>query len=1194
MKKKFVKGMLMAAIAVAPMSFLTSCTDHEEDRLQELQTLLLNENSPLRDIIKEQTASLEKRIADLEEAQKACRENCENISIRLNEFIEIAKNTYVTKDELTKYVQYGDIYSKAQIDAMIEAAKCKCEFNKDEVIQIINQYITDNKYITQEEVQNIINNFMKDVYTKTEVTNLLKNYITNEYLTKNYYTKEEIMNLINQYTGGYTKEEIDRMYNELLQRIIKLEEKEIWSKEEIQKYLKENYYSKEELINLLSVITQEHKDSILNGWTFWTREEIIALINEECGGQGGMTRTQVETIVRIMLNERLKEYYTKEEILKLFAEAQMGGINVDSLLSGYIKKSDLITKEGFYVLCGVNFYSKEQVDSMINNLVTQQLTLEVIRDQILLAQSEIAQAIASTQIIQVGANTMSIQEAIDSLFKMKSGVNCACGDLTALRELVNKNDSRLDSLIKATADSLKAHRDALIAVGRDITTINGTLDDHETRIAELESKVAVIDTLKNRIAALEGLVIPEGCQCDFDKLVAKLDTIYARLSQIPDLSNLVTKDELKDWALKSDLENLKNELKNALADSLQNYTPLQLFNSTIGEVNQKINNVEKALNDKIDALTQRVEANEGEIEDLWKEIEKLATKEELKALQDQLNQMAKQVTSISIDGAYSPVLGEGAAPLGVQLNVLAAYHGEALADIVFPGSTNLSNPNEVDVFTNEDAQMLRQAGFRDRYTSPAGNLYFGKDEGKPAYAGKLYFTINPNTVDFSGINLTIENSQGWKPSVSLNNVVKSDHKLSFGYTRAANGFYEADAEVDMSQYNSIQARVNLSDLKAVAKNLKNYRTEGLDVTKLITTIYSALNDVLDRYAIAAEYTDATGTHKTYSRYDLAATVVKPLGFHNVPLESYARQDIPGLDRIEEFYDKLVDRILDAVGNVVSDALETIDRDKLRIDKLESQDGDPTLYYTVAANAVTITFAPGTTVQDITWWETDENGRNAQLMHGQAILNSDGSVTVVINIADIIRRLYNDIADPVTGALDVINDVLDRFENFDYYADKYAGQVKDFIWKYIDDINSRFQRYMDPNKYLATVMFVECGDHVYTRLTGSYKRPYKMTSTSVKFLPTTFNAEIISPAYKKFVAVTNVWNSADLSVNAKNGDADCLAELKSANGQEKMMEVIEGNKLVVPFTGKVGYKYEILYSALDFEGKVMNRKYYIRF
>ncbi len=106
---------------------------------------------------------------------------------------------------------------------------------RQDVQNIINQYLTNKQYITRQDVTEIINNFLKEYYTKTEVENLLKNYITNEYLTKNFYTKEEVMNIINNLPQDdltdllnriaalegkdvYTKSEVDALLNELLNR----------------------------------------------------------------------------------------------------------------------------------------------------------------------------------------------------------------------------------------------------------------------------------------------------------------------------------------------------------------------------------------------------------------------------------------------------------------------------------------------------------------------------------------------------------------------------------------------------------------------------------------------------------------------------------------------------------------------------------------------------------------------------------------------------------------------------------------------------------------------------------------------------------------------------------------------------------------------------------------------------------------
>ena len=83
------------------------------------------------------------------------------------------------------------------------------------ITNVINQYITDNDYITRNDVTEIVNNFLKDYYTKEEITNELKNYITNEYLTQNYYTKEELINVINQ-NGSDANQAIKDVINGVL------------------------------------------------------------------------------------------------------------------------------------------------------------------------------------------------------------------------------------------------------------------------------------------------------------------------------------------------------------------------------------------------------------------------------------------------------------------------------------------------------------------------------------------------------------------------------------------------------------------------------------------------------------------------------------------------------------------------------------------------------------------------------------------------------------------------------------------------------------------------------------------------------------------------------------------------------------------------------------------------------------------
>ena len=93
---------------------------------------------------------------------------------------------------------------------------------------------------------------------------------------------------------------------------------------------------------------------------------------------------------------------------------------------------------------------------------------------------------------------------------------------------------------------------------------------------------------------------------------------------------------------------------------------------------------------------------------------------------------------------------------------------------------------------------------------------------------------------------------------------------------------------------------------------------------------------------------------------------------------------------------------------------------------------------------------------------------------------------------------------------------------------------------------------------------------------------------------TYTGEIVTPAFKKYVAVTNVYKSTDYKVNAQAGDAKCKALAQAANAQQYMNEVVPGERRTIPFVyeGGEGYTYEIVYQALDYSGVTSTAKYYV--
>lgn len=1129
MKKKFINGLLMAALSVATVGSFVACTDHEDDRLIELQQHVLDDNARLESALQSQIDEINRRLNDLEAAKCTCGDIKAWVQDQLKYYLTIAdaQTTYLTKNgalELfyTKAEINQNFYTKAEVNDLLEKYGCKCKegFTKDEVIDIINTYLLENKYISEDQATTIINNLLKDYYTKTEVENILKNYVTNEYLTQNFYTKEEVLNLIQEITN--------------------------------------NFYSKEDINNFFN--------------SYYTKDEVVLLI-QKLGG--GLTAEQVQAIVRTLL----KEYYTKEEVLNLLKN-YFTKDEILKLLEEYAKKSDLLTEEEITVIIntilGNNYYNKTEIDELIKNFITQEQMVDYVTKQINNLETKIQNWVINNQ-FGTGEDKLTIDELVDQFLKLQTDFGT-----------MEQNLKDLTERVKTLEGYYEKYKDLLENLQNTYETVYTWYNTWKDEIINIQSNAnyayewvkaneELIKALEEKVDSLSKLPHGEGGTCGCDLTQIKNDIQWLKDNMPTECACGLDEDKVKEIVR----------------------TMLPTDHVTVGQMNEAIENALKQLKEDVEKLKTDVAQNTEDIKDINEKLKDMATQTWVKEYVSEA--LAKLVTGITLNAAYSPVLGEGAAPVGLNLNVLAAYHGEALDEISFPdyGSQYLANPVE-KVLTQADLDILEKAGFSDYYEVSAGNLYYGKDNGSKANAGKLYFTINPTSTDFTGLTPTVINSRGEKAALELNNVKKSDHKLSWGYTRAGdNGFYEADAEIPAADMNKLKARLDLGAMKDLASDLKDFRTKGFDVTKILSTIYEEAGDVLDRYAVTVE----SDGRKVVSDYALAATTVKPLGFYSVPLESYKQDNVPGIGRVEKFIDDVKGKVFEALSKVLDKA--DFDKVQEKIDsfdwsKFTVKDFDEDNALATAVTSIKVDLMNTKDFNETVYVFDYENYTwIPATIYGYA---GESYICVELNLYWEIKRLYTDIAEPTKNGIEYVKDflasktfqdMLDLLAGLEDRVDGYADRAESFIMKYLNKFNNRMVRFLDPNDYLKTVLLVKDGAG-YTRAKMSAKRPTKATTTAVKLMPTTFNADIISPCYKKFVAVTNVWKVGNPSKSAKTDDAECFNELKSANGQAEMMEITEGNKQVIEFTGKTGYVYEILYSALDFNGKNMNNKYYLQF
>jgi hypothetical protein len=158
--------------------------------------------------------------------------------------------------------------------------------------------------------------------------------------------------------------------------------------------------------------------------------------------------------------------------------------------------------------------------------------------------------------------------------------------------------------------------------------------------------------------------------------------------------------------------------------------------------------------------------------------------------------------------------------------------------------------------------------------------------------------------------------------------------------------------------------------------------------------------------------------------------------------------------------------------------------------------------------------------------------------------------------------------------------------------------------YITKINSVIDRVTsiisDPNSKLQPVLLYTTGSGTtaITSSTAAIPTTLKLSGSGQQgttLIATSYTGEILAPAYKKYIAVVDVING---DKSAQGGDATCLAAAKLANSKagSNFNEVIDGGQRAAVFTTDskyAGYTYVIAYAAVDYSGKIVTNRYYVK-
>lgn len=779
--------------------------------------------------------------------------------------------------------------------------------------------------------------------------------------------------------------------------------------------------------------------------------------------------------------------------------------------------------------------------------------------------------------------------------------------LATLEQLKKDLQTELDNLKNGYQEG-DAALDARIAyLEQTIVTINQSIDNINKTLTDNSSSIATMwETLYETggvVETLNGLV---GRVSTNEENIEKLQTLLEGYNPegwnkaISDASAALTLAQTNEKAIEnlqamfgegSDYDNALEAIKDALTDANGNWISLDQFVTNeldkYGAVNEE--DLEKALTDmeskyqtelnnfrdSINTVTVNLEAQTADLYD------------KLGLLQNSLN---KYVSSVLIQGTDNPVFGSFAFPANISSNVLAAYYGD-VKDLKFPTNETY---NYVDANAALTAADLNELGV----TSANQFFYNGRVVGHmqadgnvaAGNAGTLYVTVNPNTVNAEGATPVLVNSQDVKSGVLLSNLKRSDKVLNFGYTRAAdNGFYEAAATVTPGVVESVSPRISYSDLSGLKDKVKEavnaVRNKGnVDVTGLIYSVYSISSNILDAQAVKFPWSDTdiygnTVERATYSQYSLAATAVHPLSYGFAYGLHYDK--FPGINKIEDIIGGIFDKIEDAIPNVdVDDVNIHINIDDFKFEHVALGNK---IIVKVEIDGVTDAFGNPIEIpaQEIDITQKVEDAVNDAL----------GSAAGDVN------QYLQDVVNQLNSQVGQINDIIDQLRDINEIGNK-LSEIEDKIYDYLSKGENLLLKFVNnANNLLQPMMLAKTADS-YVVLSRSVSAPTKfraasMTSDGIILRPTSYSAEVLAPAFKKFVGVANVYKDGK---SAQGGDANCQAALKAANSSsEGFCTVQEGdwNKAQFKVSSQYkGYVYEIVYTAADYSGKIVVKRFYI--
>ena len=564
--------------------------------------------------------------------------------------------------------------------------------------------------------------------------------------------------------------------------------------------------------------------------------------------------------------------------------------------------------------------------------------------------------------------------------------------------------------------------------------------------------------------------------------------------------------------------------------------------------------------DSIDKVTKRLE---GRMDNVESSINKI------------VYALKNMVTSVTVNATSTSILENSKLFPGLNVQFLGSAMGKATTTGKFPSTTTLEG----------HGTALEAADFAgvEQYSWSNGEILPKADEETElADAGSIWFTLNPSNVDVANLkDLKLVDSQGNESFVTINKSTAAldTTVLTWSVTRAESPvkLWKAQAGINLEatdlatiettkiiDFKSIATDVKsmLQDLKATAKtaNSSNYEEVTKTAAKgvltnsaqIVASVLKAKLPSLPALALKAEWEDTVGVRNVLSDYSIAATAYKPLSF------DFGKDLIEGktisLDKADKAAAKIIDNVMNKINRagVKIQAIpeisfdEAYDKANLKVYMIVSTDAGANISKIEIKNS-NATAVDGEIPATL--------GANKIYYSGLDLTADIKSVTNAIPVAEL-----NALIAEAKQALIDIKALADRTKTFE-------ARVTDFLESEINRVITKVStdgltRLLEP-----IILFQAGDDYAVTRFVDGAAIP----AGKITLVPTTMTNEILAPAFKKYVAVKN------------NTTGEFVVKENLTKG-DKNFKKIEANLTAGEYT--------VIYSALDFYGVQVSKKYTI--